>query len=113
MLFAALVLAIHFAGGGVRSRGGYSVRTSRTMERSDEQSEPVNVNTADEETLCRLPGIGPALAERIVADRSANGPFASVDDLTRVSGIGEKTLETLRPYVTVGGEEAQGENTGS
>ncbi len=59
---------------------------------------PVNVNAADLPTLQRLPGVGPALAARIVETRAAK-PFATPDDLRRVRGIGAKTLETLRPYV--------------
>lgn len=61
----------------------------------------VNVNTADAATLETLPGVGPVIAQRIIQDREQNGPFASVDELVRVSGIGDKTLESLRPYVTV------------
>lgn len=61
----------------------------------------VNLNTADASALDALPGVGPATAARIIADREANGPFASVDDLARVSGIGAKKLEGLRDLVTV------------
>lgn len=56
----------------------------------------VNLNTADAAALDGLPGIGPAIAAALIEDREANGPFASVDDLLRVSGIGEKKLERLR-----------------
>ena len=55
----------------------------------------VSLNSASERELDRLPGIGPALAERIVAAR----PFSSVEDLLNVSGIGAATLEKLRPRV--------------
>ncbi|MCD6128238.1 helix-hairpin-helix domain-containing protein [Candidatus Bipolaricaulota bacterium] len=48
-----------------------------------------------------LPGIGPALAQRIVAWREEHGPFASLDELLEVPGIGEELLATLRPLVTV------------
>ena len=61
----------------------------------------VNLNSATVAELETLPGIGPALAQRIVDHRTANGPFASVDDLDDVSGIGAATLEELRPLVTV------------
>lgn len=61
----------------------------------------VNVNRATEEELQTLTGIGPAKAAAIIRDREENGPFKSVDDLTRVSGIGEKTLDNLRDDVTV------------
>lgn len=61
----------------------------------------VNLNTADAEELCTLPGVGEATAADIVADRERNGPFASVEDLMRVSGIGERKLERLRERVCV------------
>jgi competence protein ComEA len=61
----------------------------------------VNINTADVSALDTLPGVGPSTAQKIVADRETNGPFASVDDLGRVSGIGPKRLEQLRELVCV------------
>ncbi|MGZ0710750.1 helix-hairpin-helix domain-containing protein (plasmid) [Coraliomargarita sp. W4R53] len=61
----------------------------------------VNLNTADSTTLETLPGIGPALAQRIIDWRSANGAFTSVEDLLSVSGIGDKVLESLRELVGV------------
>jgi len=54
--------------------------------------QPININLASAADLETLPGIGPALASRIVAYRAANGPFKSADDLLAVPGIGEKTL---------------------
>jgi competence protein ComEA len=59
----------------------------------------VDLNTADVATLDTLPRIGPAMAQRIVDWREANGPITSVDDLLAVSGIGSKTVEALRPLV--------------
>ena len=61
----------------------------------------VNLNTADSVQLQVLPRVGPALAERIIAWREANGGFRSIDDLLAVSGIGAATFEGLRPLVTV------------
>lgn len=61
----------------------------------------VNINTASEAELTALPGIGPAKAKAIVAYRTQNGAFKSADDLVKVSGIGGKTLERLKPEVTV------------
>lgn len=61
----------------------------------------VNINRASEEELQTLSGIGPAKATAIVRDREKNGPFKTEDDLTRVSGIGEKTLENIREEITV------------
>jgi competence ComEA-like helix-hairpin-helix protein len=62
---------------------------------------PVDVNRASVTELTALPGIGPALAERIVAAREEDGRFRSVDDLLRVSGIGPAKLERLRGAVLV------------
>lgn len=61
----------------------------------------VNVNTATADELETLPGIGEVLAQRIVDHRTEHGPFASVDDLLDVSGIGEAILEDIRDLVTV------------
>jgi competence protein ComEA len=68
---------------------------------SGSPSQLVNVNTATLDQLESLPGIGPALGQRILDYRQQHGPFASVDDLVNVSGIGAKRLEDLRPVVTV------------
>ena len=76
--------------------------------RSDEGGRPdsllegeiIDLNTAAPEDLERLPGIGPAKAEAIAAYRTEHGPFRTVDQLMEVSGIGEATLEALRPYLT-------------
>ncbi len=63
----------------------------------------VNVNTASAEQLALLPGVGPALAKRIVAFRTENGPFRSLDELVAVRGIGERSLGRMKPYVTLEG----------
>lgn len=63
---------------------------------------PVDINNADAAALEEVKGIGPARAKAIVEYRTANGPFASVDDLTKVSGIGDKSVNQLRDQVTVG-----------
>jgi competence protein ComEA len=63
---------------------------------------PVNINTADAATLANeLTGVGPALAEAIVADRKANGNFATPEALSRVKGIGERIVEMNRPNILV------------
>ena len=64
-------------------------------------SGPVNINTAGVEELKTLNGIGDSLAQAIVDDRERNGPFTSVDDLVRVSGIGAKTLARFVDKVCV------------
>jgi competence protein ComEA len=61
----------------------------------------VNLNSADVTQLQALPRIGPAMAQRIVDWREANGRFASVEDLLSVTGIGAKTFAALKDLVTV------------
>lgn len=64
-------------------------------------SGPIDLNSATAAQLDTLPGIGPATATKIVADREANGPYSSVTDLGRVTGIGPKKLEELKDLVNV------------
>jgi comEA protein len=61
----------------------------------------VNINNAGMDELIALPYIGEVKARAIIEYRIANGPFKSVEDLLNVKGIGPKTLERLRPYVTL------------
>ena len=68
---------------------------------------PININTASAEELETLPGIGPALAERIIAYRETHGLFENVDDLINVKGIGEAVLSELRDLVSVGSSSGE------
>ncbi|MGA1198517.1 MAG: ComEA family DNA-binding protein [Candidatus Latescibacterota bacterium] len=61
----------------------------------------IDINSATEKDFQKLPGIGPSIAQRIVAYRLQIGKFNTVDDLTNVSGIGPKTLERLRINLTI------------
>lgn len=61
----------------------------------------VNINTASAEELQTLSGIGPSMAQSIIDERTKNGAFASVDDLMRVSGIGEKKLAKIKDSICV------------
>ena len=96
------------------SSGGKTARRS-TPAPAEDQDEPLtvkgkilrgklNLNTATEEQLQMLPGIGEAKARRIVEDRQKRGKFQRVRDLKRVKGIGYKTLKKLTPYLAVDGE---------
>jgi competence protein ComEA len=62
---------------------------------------PLDVNRASAEDLGQLPGVGPALAARIVAARELGGPFASVDDLRRVRGLAVSRIDRFRSLITV------------
>ena len=63
--------------------------------------ELIDINSATAKEFERLHGIGPQIAGRIVAYREKNGVFKRVDDITKVRGIGPKTLERLRPHLTM------------
>lgn len=114
---ARVVDAVAAAGGFTPDAAQAAVNLARTVQDGEQLLVPVvgaspvpgsslqdgrvNVNTADATALDTLPGIGPAIAERIVSWREKNGPFASVDDLLSVPGIGERMLATLRELVSV------------
>lgn len=61
----------------------------------------VNLNLADSATLQTIPGIGPSKAERILDYRNTNGRFKTIEDIMNITGIGEKTFESIRAYITV------------
>lgn len=63
----------------------------------------ININTATVEELSLLPGIGTGIAQRIIEFREDAGSFRSLSDLLNVNGIGEKRLEQISDYITIGG----------
>jgi comEA protein len=67
-----------------------------------ERPSPLNLNTATEAQLEALPGVGPAMATRIVEYRKKNGAFKKAEDLMNVKGIGEKSFLKLKALITVG-----------
>ncbi|MDZ7821282.1 MAG: ComEA family DNA-binding protein [Candidatus Marinimicrobia bacterium] len=82
------------------------VNTHEAFRREDEQreeskvpSEPVNINSAGLMELEALPYIGMERAKDIIEYREKHGPFKRIEALTKISGIGEKTLETLKPLI--------------
>lgn len=75
--------------------------TTAPAETATAAAAQVNINTADAKTLAKLDGIGESKAQSIIDFRDANGPFASVADLTKVKGIGERTLEQNQAIITV------------
>ncbi len=85
------------AGGSGVASGGTAISASG----ASDPSTPININQASAEELCALPGVGEATAKKIVADRESSGPFASPEDLMRVSGIGEKKFESLKDLICV------------
>ncbi len=72
---------------------------NRTNAVTPNKPELLNINTASADELETLPNIGEATSQRIIDYRTQHGDFSSVDDLQNVKGIGEKTLEKLRPFI--------------
>lgn len=61
----------------------------------------ININTATENELNSLPGIGPSIASKIVTYRKTNGKFKSIDEIKNVSGIGEAKFEKIKDYIFI------------
>ncbi len=87
--------------GNRHANNGQTNETVTAISAGVPDSLKLNVNTATATELEQLPRIGPVLAERIVEYRQEKGPFQKVEDLTKVKGIGEKTLERIRPYIYI------------
>lgn len=68
----------------------------------------ININTATEKQLKQMPGIGAKTAQRIVEYRKAKGPFKSIDDITKVRGIGKGTFKAICGYLALAGETTLG-----
>ena len=85
----------------VDSVGSRAERLSRPLG----ANERIDVDRASAEELLRLPRIGPALATRIVENRTAEGPFGSLEELARVSGIGPSAIQGLARHVTFSGRK--------
>ncbi len=84
--------------GADRSAGDIDISTTAPAPSDDAR---IDINTADAATLESLPGIGPALAGRIIRYREEQGPFSTIEELMNVQGIGERTYDRLRGLVTV------------
>lgn len=85
-----------------RARGGASEKAKNLPARIDP-------NTAGSDGLIALPGIGPALAARILADREVRGPYRRPEDLLRVPGIGPAKLAAVRPFLDLPADTVRGE----
>ncbi|WP_302451643.1 ComEA family DNA-binding protein, partial [Acidaminococcus fermentans] len=81
------------------AKGGAG-ETAQNGRGTEKDNRRINLNRAGEEELTRLPGIGPALARRIVEYRQ-QAPFRRVEDLQQVSGIGPSKFQRLKPLVEV------------
>ncbi len=103
MIIFASILIGFFLG---RNTGRAEIQISKLPQPTSatgatQPTQKININTADALTLQKLPGIGPALAQRIVDFRNENGPFQTVTELTMVNGIGVEKLNQILDYITV------------
>jgi comEA protein len=85
----------------ISKREGLISSDSSTEKDYKPQAEIININTAEKQNLVKLPKIGIVTAERIIRFRDDYGPFKSLNDLLKVKGIGPKTLEKLKPQITL------------
>jgi len=69
---------------------------------TEDESDKININTADATELDKLPGIGPARAADIIDYRQSHGGFKSIEEIKNISGIGDKTFENMKDLITVG-----------
>lgn len=113
VLFAGLTLGVFI--GRNSPKGSVSVTAMTSPQRNTifsadmdpETTEsadfPIDINSADKDTLASLPGIGEVLAQRVVDYRRIHGDFSSVEQLTYVEGIGEGKMEAILDLITIGG----------
>jgi competence protein ComEA len=101
---SALVLSALILGSGAAQAAEPRPAAGPQARVQDAAQGVVNINTATEEQLGRLPGIGPSKARAIIELRKRMGKFERVESLLRVRGIGRKTLKKLRPMLVVKGE---------
>lgn len=100
LLLAGALIALAFTGATV-ARAAEAKGSAKAGATASADAGPVDLNSASADQLVAVPGIGESLARRIVEFRDKNGAFQSVDDLLKVQGIGEKSLQKLRPHLTV------------
>ena len=98
---AMLVIVALAIGATVASAQGTGASRSRGAAQVALAPASVNLNTASAAQLDALPGVGKAMADRIIEYRQKNGGFRKIEDLMNVRGIGEKNFLKLKPYITV------------
>lgn len=104
VMFLCVLATLFYRDSQVGQSGTYTVAAEHAAQ---EQVAPepllIDINTASAEELDQLPGIGAAIAQRIVDYRQTNGPFASIEEIMEVKGIGEATFADIQDSITVGG----------
>ena len=103
MLFTIGFLYLRNQSSGFVQLSSYTSATVCQTTAPTEQTFPIDINSAGVQDLTAIPGIGQVYAQRIVDYRSTNGPFQEVSELLNVPGIGQKRLDTMIPYIIIGG----------
>jgi competence protein ComEA len=96
-----LVLCVAVAGSSEAQEKAVPGKAVSSRAETAGDGAPLNVNNASAEQLEALPGIGAAMAGRIIEYRQKHGPFKRLEDLMNVRGIGEKNFQKLKPLITV------------
>jgi competence protein ComEA len=103
MMFLAALATVSFLATDVQPAFAAKNGAKAAAAAPSDSSGTVNLNTATEEELMLLPGVGPTKAQRIVEWRQKHGKFRKIEDLTKVKGFGYKTFKKLKPYLAVQG----------
>lgn len=85
----------------ITKESGNTIIKEHNKKESEKETLMVNINTASKEELESLPGIGEAIATRIINYRKENGKFSKIEDIQNVSGIGEAKYNNIKNYITV------------
>ena len=88
-----------WSGTAAKSQNGTNAQRTESAVRETDSGYIVNINLASLQELQLLPGVGPSTAQKILDYRSTNGPFQKIQDIKKISGIGDKTFENLKEYI--------------
>lgn len=77
------------------------VKTEEKNNKEENQKKLININSADEEDLKKIPGVGPSIAKRIIEYREQNGGFSSISEIMNVSGIGKSKFKAMKDNIYV------------
>ena len=77
------------------------VKTEEKNNKEENQKKLININSADEEDLKKIPGVGPSIAKRIIEYREQNGGFSSISEIMNVNGIGKSKFKAMKDNIYV------------